>query len=140
MSRPVTSQTSAGAPGIPEDSVSEPHANAHLVSTGWNFEDIAEYRLYIDIAVVRPRQNCCKVFWFNKREQNIAIALGFSPRVTIKEHGWFTDVAMFEQIAKNHPIPDGQSPEDIFIKWQDSLLVFLDTHHGDVGAQWKPIT
>lgn len=59
---------------------------------------------------------------------------------TIKEHGWFTDAALFQHIARTHPIPNGQSSEDIFINWRDSLLGFLDNNHGGVGGQWTPIT
>jgi hypothetical protein len=139
MSGPVLGETPAGAPNIPDDSVLQPHANGHLVSTGWRHQNIAEDRLFIHISPLCARGNSCKVFSYNASRQCISNMPGFSPRVTIQEHGWFTDVAMFQQIAGNHPIPHGQSPEEIFKSWRDSLLVFLDTIHGGIGGRWTPI-
>jgi hypothetical protein len=140
MSESVTGQTSAKASSMPDDSVSEPHANGHLVSTGWKHRNIAENHLFIHTEALYTGENCCQVFTYNANRQNISDLSGFSPRITIKEHGWFTDVVMFQQIARNHPIPNGQSPEDIFINWRDSLLAFLDTTYGGIHGQWTPIT
>lgn len=61
---------------------------------------------------------------------------GPSPRYTIEEHGWFRDVTTFRQSCRNHPVPNGQPPQQNFINWRDSLLTMLNTQYSGAGGQW----
>jgi hypothetical protein len=136
MSGPFADQTPARVSGILNNIASEPHLNGHLVSTGWIDEGSPENSLFIQIsAPCLQEDHHCLVFSYNAGGQIINDMSGPSQKITIREHGWFTDVAMFWQIARNHPIPNGRSPEEVFINWRDSLLLFLDTTHGSIGGR-----
>jgi hypothetical protein len=135
---PNTSQPLTGIHGTPANSVSGPHVNGHLVSTGqYNFDRIK--RLYIHLSnqctIVHP----CQVHEYDAGLQIINDCQGDSADTNIEEHGWFRNVALFQQIVGNHPIPNGQSAEEIFITWRDTLLEFLDTNHGGIGGQWTRV-
>jgi len=124
------------APRNPDDMASEPHINGHLVYTGWSFRTIPDNRLFIHTADQCLGRSRCRIFAYNAGHQNINSWTGPSPQITIMEHGWFTDVAMFQQIATNFP----QTPGQNFINWRDNLLLFLNTSHGGAGGRWTPIT
>ncbi|KAF2444293.1 hypothetical protein P171DRAFT_361404 [Karstenula rhodostoma CBS 690.94] len=138
MSEVDTGRTSTEGPSSPATSVSGPHVNGHLVYTGKYKGDKKVQRLFIHEKSPSTKQHSCRVYSYNVANQEIDGAPGESARTTVIEHGWFRDLAIFEQICANHPTPNGQAPQDeIFSSWRDSLLTFLDTHHS--GSLWTRI-
>ncbi|KAH7381420.1 hypothetical protein DE146DRAFT_773188 [Phaeosphaeria sp. MPI-PUGE-AT-0046c] len=140
MSGPVTNQALAGIQTIPASSVTDAHANGHLVMTGRDHNIRGEPYLFIHTAAASTTTYYGLSFSYDGSNRRINNRAGTSPGITMREHGWFTDVAMLQQIAMNHPIPNGQVSKEVFIGWRDSLLEFLDTNHRGVGGQWTPIT
>ncbi|KAF1920710.1 hypothetical protein BDU57DRAFT_553045 [Ampelomyces quisqualis] len=135
MSTPNTAQTPGSAPSAPATSVSGPHANGHLVSTGLYWRDRVQ-RLFIHLSNQCTTLHECQVYEYDAQSQTIVPTLGDSSDSTIEEHGWFRDPALFAQIATNHPVPNGQSPHRTFIAWRESLMAYLDVHHGGPNGLW----
>ena len=120
----------------PPDGISGPHINGHLVSTGM-YEDRVQ-RLFIHASRMAVHDHECHVYFYNVNRPTIDdFTPGDSPKFTVKEHGWFRDLAVFEQVCRNHPVPNGGTPEEIFLNWRDGLLAFLDANHS--GDLWTRI-
>ncbi|KAH7110126.1 hypothetical protein B0J11DRAFT_448508 [Dendryphion nanum] len=119
------------------DRVSDPHTNGHLVSTGFYIDNKVQ-QLAIHVSLKATTNHNCHSYLYNVDNQGIDEV--FSKRsadFTIKEHGWFRNVAIFRQICAKHPVPNGKSPQEIFTNWQHSLLDYLDTNHS--GGLWTRI-
>jgi hypothetical protein len=125
MSEQATSQPRASTPSIPVSSVSDAHTNGHLVLTGRDDGNSTKHCLYIHTAASCTGIYCCQIFSYNAKKHSIREISGLSAQINIKEHGWFTDVAVFQRIAASCNVPVGQSPEDIFDNWQEGLLGLL---------------
>ncbi|KAF1979692.1 hypothetical protein BU23DRAFT_446130 [Bimuria novae-zelandiae CBS 107.79] len=138
MSRVDTGPTSTkGCPSTLPDSIFDPHINGHLVSTRiYNYDLIT--RLFIHLSQKAITNHKCYVYSYDVARQGITgVPPEESEDSTVQERGWFRDVAVFTQICTNHAIPNGQTPEEIFIHWRDSLLEFLDTNNS--GGLWTRI-
>lgn len=109
-----------------------PHANGHRVYTGmYRRENVQRLFIHVDGANTKIHQ--CNVYSLNATNQTTGLR-GPSADIQIQFHEWFRDVTIFDQNCLNHPVPNGQNPEDTFKNWRDSLLIFLDTTHG--GVLW----
>ncbi|KAH3951439.1 hypothetical protein HBI56_079940 [Parastagonospora nodorum] len=130
------SNNPTGSSTTAANTVSDPHINGHLVSTG-SYEVDGVTRLYIHKSrKCISSDHICQVFSYDAQTPGILDMEGPSADFMIEEHGWFRDVTTFEQICNTHPMPNDQSPEENFTNWRNSLLVFLDSHHGGAGGQW----
>jgi hypothetical protein len=119
------------------NSVPDPHSNGHLVSSGMYGKDSVQ-ALFIHQSGVATRKHWRAVYYYNVYKQKIVGPLSeTSTEFNIEEHGWFRDLAIIKEICKNHPIPNGSDPQEIFIDWRASLLNFLDTNHS--GGLWTRI-
>ncbi|KAF2650536.1 hypothetical protein K491DRAFT_608635 [Lophiostoma macrostomum CBS 122681] len=131
MSEVDNSQTSThGCPSTPSDTVSDPHINGHLVSTGIHKIDRKHY-LFIHRSLAALGDHECDSYSYDIDGRAIQSVLrGSSTYFTVEEHGWFGDVEIFRQVCANHPIANGQP----FDNWRDSLLAFLDSRYS--GGLW----
>jgi len=144
MSDLVTSTTQPPAgvpavPSIPPSSVSARQLPGHLVSTGFERDNLVK-RLFIHSAGQCTKNHEGHIFFYDAGNRAIDHYTAKSLPITLEEHGWFRDENMFVQIAKNHAVPNGLNPNATFVSWRNSLLAFLDTHYGGVGGQWTRIT
>lgn len=144
MSEMGTSETTTESPSTTPRNVSDPHINGHLVYTGMKREkenpddDEREAQLFIHASQKATNNHKCYIYSYVVDEA--VIDRNFSSEsadILVEEHGWFRDVAVFEQICKSLPIPDGQDAQQAFFNWRDSLLTFLDTHYS--GNLWTRI-
>jgi hypothetical protein len=130
MSKPSITQASfEGSARISSDRAANPHTNGHLVSTGiYSHESLQRFFIHVSHAAINS--HVCNI-WFMKNDIICDVQWGRSADVTFEEHGWFRDTDVFTEICKIHPLPSGRNSEEIFIRWRDSLLDFLDDNYAN---------
>lgn len=109
-------------------------AHKHLVCTG-SYDIDKLKRLFVQPSGKNTGKHTCGVCSYDVGTQSVLRATGRSPETRIKEHGWVRDASIMHQIYGNHPTPNGSTSEEIFLRWRDTLLDFLDqNHHGTVNG------
>jgi hypothetical protein len=124
-----------GPPGAMHGA-SDAHYKGHLVSTGYYRHD-KTFRVFIHHSDAATFQHWCNNYLCNNNQvisNNLPVR---SPAVTVIEHGWFRDLAIFHQICTAHPVPVGLSSRATFNAWRDGLLAFLDANHA--GGLWARV-